>query len=148
MFAVSDANGALQLDESELRDVLEAIDRRGVFPVCIQDASVNELPPPFSTADGAIAYYLLELEQPIGGFLLLLHTEAAPRGFTLFCQTLGERLVDAARPFLATALARDGLRHDLERASGEGAATCSPASPTGSRGTRRSRTMRAGLAGR
>jgi diguanylate cyclase (GGDEF)-like protein len=119
MFAVSDARGALDLDDDELRQVLEAIDGRGEFPICIQDATLNELPPPFSAADGAIAYYLLELEQPIGGFLLLLHTTAAPRGFTLLCQTLGERLVDAAGPFLATALARDGLRDDFERVSDE-----------------------------
>ncbi|HSX22621.1 MAG TPA: GGDEF domain-containing protein [Gaiellaceae bacterium] len=119
MFAVSDPHGVLQLDELELRRALEEIDGRGEFPVCIQDASLNELPPPFSSADGTIAYYLLELEQPIGGFLLLMHTEVAPRGFTLLCQTLGERLVDAARPFLVTALSRDGLRTDLERASGE-----------------------------
>lgn len=119
MLAVSDSHGVLRLGEAELREVLEAIDGRGEFPICIQDASLNDLPPPFSSADGAIAYYLLELEQPVGGFLLLLHTEIAPRGFTLLCQTLGERLVDAARPFLSTALSRDGLRHDLERASGE-----------------------------
>ena len=118
-FAVSDPNGMLKLDEGELLEVLEAIDRRGEFPVCIQDASLNALPSPFSNEDGAIAYYLLELEPPIGGFLLVLHTEVAPRGFTLLCQTLGERLVEAARPFLATAFARDGLRDDLERASGE-----------------------------
>ena len=118
-FAVSDPNGMLKLDEGELLEVLEAIDRRGEFPVCIQDASLNALPSPFSNEDGAIAYYLLELEPPIGGFLLVLHTEVAPRGFTLLCQTLGERLVEAARPFLATAFARDGLRDDLARASGE-----------------------------
>lgn len=118
-YAVSDPHGMLQLDGDDLLQVLGTIDRRGEFPVCMQDASLNELPSPFSKDDGAIAYYLLELEEPIGGFLLVLHTEIAPRGFTLLCQTLGERLVEAARPFLATAFARDGLRHDLERASGE-----------------------------
>ena len=118
-FAVSDPHNVLRIEDDELLDVLEGIDHRGEFPVCIQDASRNELPPPFASENGAIAYYLLELEGPIGGFLLVLHTEIAPRGFTLLCQTLGERLVDAATPFLATALARDGLRTDLERASGE-----------------------------
>jgi diguanylate cyclase (GGDEF)-like protein len=117
--AVSDPDGALRLDGDALREVLEAIDRRGEFPVCIQDAASNELPHPFSASDGAIAYYLLELGAPVGGFLLLLHTAAAPRGFTLLCQTLGERLVEAASPFLAAALARDGLRDDLERAAAE-----------------------------
>ncbi|HZC31254.1 MAG TPA: GGDEF domain-containing protein [Gaiellaceae bacterium] len=117
--AICDKHGAFHADEETTRAALDAIARHGDFPVCIQDASARELPAPFSAADGAIAYYLLELGPPAPGFLLLLHTAAAPRGFTLLCQSLGERLVEAAGPFLSTALGRDRLRHDLERVSGE-----------------------------
>ena len=50
---------------------------------------------------GVKSYYLLELEPPLTGALLLLHTEAAPRGFTTLCQALGRRLVEAAGTVLA-----------------------------------------------
>ena len=78
---------------------------------------MNELPPPLSTADGLVSYYLLGFDEPVTAVLLVAHTTAAPRGFTLLCQSLGLRLVEAAVPLLTTALSRDGLREDLERAS-------------------------------
>jgi diguanylate cyclase (GGDEF)-like protein len=117
--AVSDARDMLPAEPEDLRAVLEQIDSRGEFPLCIQDATLDELPAPFSRADGVLAYYLLGLNEPIGGFVLLMHTTAGPRGFTLLCQTLGQRLVEAAHPFLSTGLAREALRSDLERVTGE-----------------------------
>src|SRR4029079_11427117 len=87
------------------------------FPLCVQEAAAVELPMPFRTADGVLAYYILEIQEPLPGFLLLLHTvAAAPRGFTLLCQSLGRKLVDAAEPLLATALLRETMRAELARA--------------------------------
>lgn len=117
--AISDPLRLLERRTEGLADVLEQIEARRKFPLCIQDASDNELPPPFSTADGVLAYYLLELTPPTEGFLLVAHTDAAPRGFTLLCQSLGARLVEASGPFLAAALARDSLQQNLARAAVE-----------------------------
>ena len=67
-----------------------------------------------------LAYYLLELARPRSGFLLLMHTEASvPRGFTLLCQSLGTKLVNAAEPLLTAALLRDTMREELERVAAE-----------------------------
>jgi diguanylate cyclase (GGDEF)-like protein len=96
---------------------MEDIAERGNVPNCIQDAAVNELPSPFSSADGLVSYYLLGFDEPVTAILLVAHTTAAPRGFTLLCQSLGLRLVEAAVPLLTTALSRDSLREDLERAA-------------------------------
>jgi diguanylate cyclase (GGDEF)-like protein len=116
----SDRRAEMSLDPAELRDSLAAIHARGRFPICIQEASSAELPAPFSSADGVLAYYLLELTQPQPGLLLLLHTTAAnPRGFTLLCQSLGAKLVQAAEPLLAAAQLRDQMSDQLSRAAVE-----------------------------
>ena len=108
------------LDPFLVPDALATIAERATFPSCIQKAEAAELPSPFRVADGVLAYYLLELKRPVPGFLLLLHTRAsAARGFTLLCQSLGHRLVDAAEPLLAAALLRDSMRDELERAGAE-----------------------------
>jgi diguanylate cyclase (GGDEF)-like protein len=116
--SVFDPNNRLQSSFDEVRLAMAAIASDADLPLCIQDASERELPSPFSNNDGTIAYYLLALREPQRAVLLLAHTVAAPRGFTLLCQSLGLRLVEAAGPLLATALARDDLRHDLSRAAG------------------------------
>ncbi|HEU6443736.1 MAG TPA: diguanylate cyclase [Gaiellaceae bacterium] len=106
------------LEITDMAVVLAQIAARGVFPLCIQEAAANELPAPFRSADGVLAYYLLEVERPLAGVLLLLHTAAAPaRGFTLLCQSLGKRLVEAAEPLLSSALLRDALTEDLQLAA-------------------------------
>ena len=98
---------------------------RDSYPVCIQHAQAAELPEPFRSADGVLSYYLLELTRPLSGILLLLHTRAAgPRGFTLLCQSLGTKLVEASEPLLEAALLRDRMRAELERAEAE--ARCDP----------------------
>ena len=73
--------------------------------------------------------------------LLLSHTVVAPRGFTLLCQALGLRLVEAAGPLLATALSRDTLRQDLVKAAGQARQDALTEVETGSRGTRLSPAM-------
>ncbi len=115
-----DRRGGAPLDPFLVPDALATIAERATFPSCIQKAEAAELPSPFRVADGVLAYYLLELKRPVPGFLLLLHTRAsAARGFTLLCQSLGHRLVDAAEPLLAAALLRDSMRDELERAGAE-----------------------------
>jgi diguanylate cyclase (GGDEF)-like protein len=108
------------LDERALRAASRALARRDSYPVCTQHAEAAELPTPFRSADGVLAYYLLELTRPLPGILLLLHTRAAgPRGFTLLCQSLGGKLVEASEPLLEAALLRDKMRAELERAESE-----------------------------
>jgi diguanylate cyclase (GGDEF)-like protein len=117
---ISDRRGQAALDASALVDVLAAIADRDSFPVCIQDASAAELPAPLGSPDGVLAYYLLEITHPLRGVLVLLHTTASPpRGFTLLCQSLGKRLVEAAEPLLAAARLRDVMGQELERAATE-----------------------------
>ncbi len=118
--AVCDKRDGASVDAEAATRTLAALAERGSFPVCIQRAAEDELPAPFASADGVLAYYVLELVQPVSGVLLLLHTQAGvARGFTLLCQSLGARLVEAAEPLLAAALLRDTLNADLERAERE-----------------------------
>jgi len=108
------------LEKRDLFEPLAEIARRETFPLCIQEAEADELPRPLSSADGVRAYYLLELTKPLPGVLLLMHMKGGvARGFTLLCQSLGARLVEAAEPLLAAALMRDSLNADLERAAAD-----------------------------
>jgi diguanylate cyclase (GGDEF)-like protein len=115
--AVCDLRDGAAFDLDALLPAVVALEERGEFPKCVQQTAVDDLPAPISSADGVVAYYLMELREPEPGLLLLLHTTAsAPRGFTLLCQSLGAQLVDAAGPLLAAAALRDRMRADLERA--------------------------------
>ena len=117
LVVTTDIHGA-HVDARDLLAAAEAVARRKTFPVCVQEAIADELPLPFRSVDGVLAYYLLAIERPLPGFLLVLHTRAgAPRGFTLLCQALGAKLVEASEPLLATALLRDTMQDDLERAA-------------------------------
>jgi diguanylate cyclase (GGDEF)-like protein len=118
--AISDQRGGMSLERDGLLGALREIDAIGRFPICRQEAAAEELPEPFRSTDGVFAYYLLELERPEPGFLLLLHTVAcAPRGFTQLCQSLGVKLVEAAEPLLTAALLRDTMREELSRVAAE-----------------------------
>lgn len=120
--AISDRREVVRLSlrADDVAVALAAIAERKRFPLCVQRAEADELPAPFRSADGVLAYYLLELTRPLPAFLLLLHTKAAaPRGFTLLCRSLGVKLVDAAEPLLAAALLRDTMRDELERVAAE-----------------------------
>ena len=118
--AVCDRRSGAVVDRAALLEPLAAVSARRTFPVCIQQAEVDDLPAPLSAADGVLAYYLLEVEKPLPGILLLLHTRGGvARGFTLLCQSLGARLVEAAEPLLAAALLRDSLNAELARAAAD-----------------------------
>ena len=115
----------LSLGQADMADALALIADRRSFPLCIQRADVDELPAPFRSVDGVLAYYALELKRPYPGYLLLMHTKAsAPRGFTLLCQSLGTKLVEAAEPILVAAVLRDTMRDELKRVAAE--ARCDP----------------------
>jgi diguanylate cyclase (GGDEF)-like protein len=115
---ISDKRDAASLEPADVVDALAEVAQRETFPLCIQEATADELPSPLRSTDGVLAYYLLSIERPLPGLLLLVHTSAAaPRGFTLLCQSLGRRLVDAAEPLLVSALLRDTLRDELDRAA-------------------------------
>ena len=117
---VCDRRAGATVSRRALDNVLTHVTTLKTFPTCIQRAEEEDLPPPLSAADGVLAYYLLEISGPLPGMLLLLHTVAGTaRGFTLLCQSLGARLVEAAEPLLAAALLRDGLNTELERAAEE-----------------------------
>jgi diguanylate cyclase (GGDEF)-like protein len=118
--AVRDRRDKPDLDAEQLSAALHTLALRQQFPLCVQEATSDELPHPFHSTDGVLAYYLLEIERPSPGFLLLLHTTSAPaRGFTLLCQSLGAKLVEAAEPLLGAALLRDTMQQQLEEASAQ-----------------------------
>jgi diguanylate cyclase (GGDEF)-like protein len=120
LLATVDLRDTLPVDQDAARAALTELAERGTFPLCIQESSVEELPRPLRSDDGVLAYYLLELKGPLSGVLLLLHTRGGvARGFTMLCQALGARLVDAAEPLLATALMRDQMHEQLELASAQ-----------------------------
>jgi diguanylate cyclase (GGDEF)-like protein len=108
------------IDTARATKALAGLAAREQFPLCVQQATTAELPVPFRSADGVLAYYLLELKQPLAGVLLLLHTTAGnARGFTLLCQALGAKLVEASEPLLSAALLRDTLHEQLEQAAAQ-----------------------------
>jgi diguanylate cyclase (GGDEF)-like protein len=118
MLAADARCGARVIEQVQVHDALAQVAARGRFPSCVQRAPDDELPPPLSSEDGVLAYYLLELSQPLPGVLLLLHTDAAAaRGFTSLCQSLGAKLVEASVPLLTAALLRDRMNHELELAA-------------------------------
>ena len=103
---------------SSLRNVLGA----GAFPFCIQDA--RQAPPPGSLSKevGIRSYYLLELTGLARGVLLVAHTDAAPRGFTLLCRQLGARVAEVASTVLGFGLTREWTASESARLQSEFAA--------------------------
>lgn len=89
------------------------------FPYCVQDASVVPLPAPLDEERGIRSYYLLELTGLARGVLLVAHTDAAPRGFTLLCRRLGLRLADVASAQLGVALTQEWTRGEAARLHAE-----------------------------
>ena len=119
-FAVCDLRGEGALMDDDVLSAADELARRERFPACVQDAVADPLPRPFAVADGIRSYYLLELQEPAKGVLLLMHTDAAPaRGFTSLCQLLGQQVVEAAQPLLAASLMRDRMRERLAHAEHE-----------------------------
>ena len=103
---------------ASLRNVIGA----GAFPFCVQDA--HQAPPPGSLSkdQGIRSYYLLELTGLARGVLLVAHTDAAPRGFTLLCRKLGQRVAEVASTVLGLGLTREWTAGESARLQSEFAA--------------------------
>jgi diguanylate cyclase (GGDEF)-like protein len=87
-------------------------------PRCVQDAAVVAPPEPLASLGGVRAWFAIPIPDPAGGWLLLCHTNARPRGFTDLCQRLGVQLAEAAAILVHVASLRDGLVRELERETG------------------------------
>ena len=77
---------------------------------CVQDSATVELPEPLDAAHGVHSVLVVPLPEPLGGILVVAHTEAAPRGFTTLCRRLGEQVADTAGVIAHTAVLREDLR--------------------------------------
>jgi hypothetical protein len=109
----------LATDREHVLAALEQVLADGRFPCCVQDANLVPLPSPLDREQGIRSYYLLELQGPARGVLLVAHTDAAPRGFTLLCRRLGLRLGDVASFQLGAALTQEWCRTEAARLHAE-----------------------------
>src|SRR5581483_7921944 len=73
----SEASCSFAARPGELDAALATIARDWTPPVCVQEAAGGDLPAPLSASHGVVSYFLLPLEEPVAGILLLLHTEAS-----------------------------------------------------------------------
>ena len=93
-----------------IRELFVATDS---LPACVQDSADDPLPAPLD-GFGVTAHYVLPVGEPILGLLVLMHTEARPRGFTHLCREVGVRIAEAAEPLLRTALKLRELERELD----------------------------------
>jgi hypothetical protein len=105
--AIAERGWSLAVSREETHESLRNALGAGAFPFCVQDAHLA--PPPGSLAKdaGIRSYYLLELTGLARGVLLVAHTDAAPRGFTLLCRQLGARVAEVASTVLGVGLTRE-----------------------------------------
>src|SRR5439155_1607296 len=86
-------------------------------------AEVNEsLEPAGPAKQLAEQLYLLEATGLARGVLLVAHTDAAPRGFTLLCRQLGARVAEVASTVLGFGLTREWTAAESARLQSEFAA--------------------------
>jgi hypothetical protein len=99
-FAIAERGWSLSVSHDDALTSLRSALGAGAFPFCVQDA--RQAPPPGSLSKdvGIRSYYLLELTGLARGVLLVAHTSAAPRGFTLLCRQLGARVAEVASTVL------------------------------------------------
>ena len=120
--AVAERGWSLDVSREEALTSLRNVLGGGVFPFCVQDA--RQAPPPGALAkdEGIRSYYLLELTGLARGVLLVAHTDEAPRGFTLLCRRLGERVAEVASTVLGIGLTREWTAAESARLQSEFAA--------------------------
>ena len=116
---VVDRGWELTAKQEAVAAALKGVLEDGRFPYCVQDASVVPLPAPLDEERGIRSYYLLELTGLARGVLLVAHTDAAPRGFTLLCRRLGLRLADVVSAQLGVALTQEWTRGEAARLHAE-----------------------------
>jgi hypothetical protein len=119
---VADRGWSLAVPRDDVLTSLRNVLGGGVFPFCVQDA--HQAPPPGSLAKdkGIRSYYLLELTGLARGVLLVAHTDAAPRGFTLLCRQLGARVAEVASNVVGLGLTREWTAAESARLQSEFAA--------------------------
>lgn len=78
--------------------------------LCVQNTATHHLPAPFGVDQGVHSVLAVPIPQPLGGILVVAHTEAGPRGFTTLCRRLGEQVADTASVIAHTAVLREDLR--------------------------------------
>lgn len=100
---------------AQVAAALKSVLGDGRFPYCVQDAAVLPLPAPLDRERGIRSYYLLELTGVGRGVLLVAHTDAGPRGFTLLCRRLGLRLAGVASFVLSAAVTREWCSEEAAR---------------------------------
>jgi hypothetical protein len=113
--SVVERGWSLSCSRDELATALAAALARGEFPFCVQDAKTSPLPGALAVETGLRAYHLLELTGLARGALLVAHTDAAPRGFTLLCHRLGARLAEIGSASLGVGLTREWISGEAAR---------------------------------
>ena len=78
--------------------------------LCVQDIDLDPVLEPIGRAQGLRSVLAVAVPAPAGGLIVLAHTDAAPRGFTTLCQSLGTRIAEAASIVAHTAALREELR--------------------------------------
>ena len=116
---VGERGWSLQAQPDELKAALASVLANGRFPYCVQDASAVRLPEPLDSEPGIRSYYLLELTGIARGVLFVAHTDAAPRGFTLLCRRLGQRLAGVISARLGYALSLEWSSEEARRLHAE-----------------------------
>jgi len=112
---VVDRGWKLNESRAQVGAALKSVLGDGRFPYCVQDAAVLPLPSPLDSERGIRSYYLLELTGVGRGVLLVAHTDAAPRGFTLLCRRLGLRLGGVASFVLSAAVTQEWCSAEAAR---------------------------------
>jgi hypothetical protein len=105
--AVAERGWTLATPRDEVARSLATVVETHAFPYCVQNAKTSPPPGILSSELGIRSYYLLELTGLASGVLLVAHTDAAPRGFTLLCRRLGARVADVASSVLAAGITRE-----------------------------------------
>jgi hypothetical protein len=113
--AVAERGWSLRVGRDEAAGALRALLGQGAFPFCVQDARSAPPPGALSRESGIRSYYLLELTGLARGVLLVAHTDAAPRGFTLLCRRLGARVAEVASAVLGIGLTREWTGREAVR---------------------------------
>lgn len=112
---VAERGWSLQSAPEQDREALASVLAHGRFPYCVQDAAVVKLPEPLDSEPGIRSYYLLELTGIARGVLFVAHTDAAPRGFTLLCRRLGQRLAALLSARLGYAITQEWCAAEARR---------------------------------
>ncbi len=108
LVAVAQRGWSVETSQHALVETMrEVMERKDGLPVCAQDTSTDPLPDPFVPKAGIRSHYLLAIGNPPIALLLLMHTDAHPRGFTMLCRELGLRLAERGEGMLRVALARE-----------------------------------------